>query len=64
MVYTHLENQVESWIDERDALANQMRAMLEGAEFSDEPIDEARAKDLISDGEALLRQSADLASSL
>jgi hypothetical protein len=63
-IYTHLENQVESWIDERDALANQMRRMLEGAEFSDEPIDEARAKDLINDGEALLRQSADLASSL
>jgi hypothetical protein len=43
--YTDLEDQLESWIEERDALANQMRKMLEGVEFSDEPIDEARAKD-------------------
>jgi hypothetical protein len=30
--YTQLENQVQTWTDQRDSLAAQMEAMLEGAE--------------------------------
>ena len=40
VVYNNLENQITAWTLERDGLASQIKSMLEGAEFSGEPIDE------------------------
>ena len=54
--YTNLENQLTSFSSQRDALASQMIALLEGAEFSGQPFSDAQAQTLISQGQALLNQ--------
>jgi hypothetical protein len=54
--YTQLENQLTSFNGQRDALAGQMIALLEGAEFNGQSINEQQAKQLISQGQALLSQ--------
>jgi hypothetical protein len=54
--YTGLENQLISFNNQRDALASQMIALLEGAGFSGQSINEQQAKQLISQGQALLNQ--------
>jgi hypothetical protein len=56
VVYTKLEAKIASWHAQRDALAGQMKAMLEGAAFSGQTINEGQAMQLISQGEALLDQ--------
>jgi len=57
-VYNNLENQIAAWTLERDGLATQIKSMLEGAEFSGEPIDGKVAKDIINEGQALLDQAS------
>jgi hypothetical protein len=57
VVYNNLENLISQWTLERDGLAAQIKAMLEGAEFNGIPIDEKVANDLIVEGQALLDQS-------
>jgi Sulfatase len=52
--YTQLESQLQSLGTQRDALASQMIAALEGAEFNGQPIDEQAAQSLIAQGQALL----------
>ncbi len=60
--YTNLENQLISITSQRDALASQISALLEGAAFHSQPINEQQAKQLISQGQALLNQVNSLAS--
>ena len=52
--YTQLENDLISFGNQRDALASQMIALLEGAEFNGQPFSDAQAQSLISQGQALL----------
>ena len=55
--YSKLENNITSWTEERDALASQIKSMLENAEFSGDSIDERQAFDLIFEGQVLLDQA-------
>ena len=57
VVYNNLENVISQWTLERDGLAAQIKAMLEGAEFNGIPINEKVANDVILAGQALLDQS-------
>jgi hypothetical protein len=61
VVYNNLENQIEAWTAERNGLTAQIKSMLEGAEFSGEPVDEKVAWDIINESQALLDQAADCA---
>jgi hypothetical protein len=61
-VYNSLEAQISAWTLERDGLAAQIKAMLEGAEFNGLPIDEKVANDIIQEAKALLDQASDCAS--
>jgi hypothetical protein len=54
--YTQLENQLISINNQRDALAAQMIALLEAAEFNNQPINQQQAQQLISQGNALLNK--------
>jgi hypothetical protein len=54
--YTNLENQLSTLGSQRDGLASQMIALLEGVEFSGQAISQSTAKSLISQGQALLNQ--------
>ncbi len=54
--YTNLENHLISINSQRDSLAAQMIALLEGAEFNGKPFSDAQAQSLISQGQALLNQ--------
>jgi len=56
--YTTLENKLASWRNQRDQLASQMQAMLEGAVFGKQPINEEQAEELIAQANALLAQLA------
>jgi hypothetical protein len=55
-VYTSLENKLEAWRDRRDALANKMRDILEGAAFGNTEVNEDQAEELIEKANALLDQ--------
>ncbi len=59
--YNQLENQLISITSQRDALAAQILALLEGAEFNGQEIDENQAQQLISQAQALLNQVNSLA---
>jgi hypothetical protein len=52
--YTRLENRLTSINSQRDAIASQMIALLEGAEFNNQQVDKAKALKLIVAGKALL----------
>jgi hypothetical protein len=52
--YTSLETMIANWGAQRDGLARQMGAMLDGAAFNGQTIDEGQARQLISQGWALL----------
>ncbi len=54
--YTDLENKLSSITSVRDALASQMIALLEGAEFNGQAIDKSQAQQLIAQGQALIDQ--------
>jgi hypothetical protein len=53
-VYTELENKLEAWHDRRDALANEMREILERAAFGNMAVNHNRAEGLIEEANALL----------
>lgn len=55
-VYAQIETQLSTIGAQRDALAAQMAALLEGAEFNGQPITQQQAMPLISQGQALLNQ--------
>jgi len=52
--YVKLENQLASFGSQRDALVAQMIALLEGAEFNNQPFSDAQANSLIAQGKTLL----------
>ena len=54
--YTALENKIATITAQRDAIAVQMRAMLDGAAFKHENFDEVTARQLINHAEALLEE--------
>jgi hypothetical protein len=60
--YTDLEGQLSTLTTQRDALAAQMLAALEGAEFSGQPITPQSAAQMITQAQALLNQAHALAS--
>jgi hypothetical protein len=59
--YTRLEGQIESLTSQRDALASQIRAALDGAAFRGTPLNEQQAKSWIDRAQRLIDQSAALA---
>ncbi len=60
--YVALENQLASLDSQRDALAGQMIALLEGAEFNGQAITQEQAQPLVAQGQALLAQADALVS--
>ncbi len=52
--YTNIENQLDSYRTQRDALAAQILSALEAAEFSGTPIPDATANNLIQQAQSLL----------
>jgi hypothetical protein len=60
--YTYLEDQIALWTSQRDVLADQIKAMLEDAEFNGQPIDKLQAEQLISEGSLLLGRAGVCAS--
>ncbi len=52
--YTKLENKLATITDQRNAVASQMIALLESAEFNNQPIDVHQAKQLIDQAKQLL----------
>jgi hypothetical protein len=61
VVYTVLSNNLLTWTAQRNAIAHEMRALLDGAAFDDELVDEVRGRGLITDAHALLDEVADCA---
>lgn len=59
--YTTIEAQIQSLTDQRDAVASQMKAMLNGAAFNGHSIDEGKALKLILQGLVLLGRAHVLA---
>jgi hypothetical protein len=59
--YSTIEGQIESITSQRDAVASQMRGLLDAAAFSNQAIDEQQAKQLIEQAKALLSQAHQLA---
>jgi hypothetical protein len=57
-VYNNLEGKIASWTTQRDALAAQIKTMLEGAEFGGVAINEQQAMQLISASQTLLDQAS------
>src|SRR5258708_30850101 len=55
--YVSLENQLISLNSQRNALAAQMIALLEGAEFNGQAITQQQAQPLVAQGQALLAQA-------
>jgi len=62
--YLTLEQEIQGWTTTRDAIAGQMKAMLEGAAFGGQALDEKQAKSLISQAQTLSRQVSSAAASL
>jgi hypothetical protein len=59
--YARLEKQIAWWAAERDAIAQQIKSLLEGAQFNGQAIDENQAQQLISAGQALLNRAGECA---
>jgi acetyl/propionyl-CoA carboxylase alpha subunit len=58
--YTRLEAQICNLTQDRNAVADQMRDMLENAEFKGQPSNQRQARSLIRQGERLLERAEDL----
>ena len=61
--FTKLEAQLATWTAQRDSLAAQMKALLEGVEFGGQAINEKQARSLIAQADSLIEQAANLAGS-
>jgi hypothetical protein len=59
--YTAIEGQIESLTSQRDALATQMKVLLDGAAFNGNVINNKQAQDLIKQANALMDQMHSLA---
>jgi hypothetical protein len=60
--YTRIEDQLQGLGSDRDSVATRMRAVLDGAAFDDQSLNEGQAQRLIQEGEHVLNQAALLAS--
>ncbi len=58
--YAAIENQIQTLTSRRDATASQIKAVLEGAAFNGQALNEQQAKQLISQAQALLDQASQL----
>ncbi len=58
--YNSIEGQIQSLTAQRDALAAQMIALLNGAEFNGQSFSDAQAQSLIAQGQSLLNQANSL----
>ena len=58
--YTQIEGQIASLTAQRDALASQMKALLNGATFDGQALNEQQAKQMIAQGEQLLENAHEL----
>src|SRR6266550_3760903 len=54
--YATLTNKILNWTDTRDAIAQEMKVMLDGAAFNDQVFDEGRGRQLINQAQALLEE--------
>jgi hypothetical protein len=54
--YTHLEDQISGWTSRRDALASQMKALLDASTFHGQPIGELQARSLVAQARALIAE--------
>jgi len=54
--YNALENKIAAWTGQRDALATEMKGMLDDASFNNKDLNESRAKQLIKAAQDLLGQ--------
>jgi hypothetical protein len=54
--YATLEARIAGWTDERDALAAQIRTMLNASEFDGDAINEQQAKSLTAQSDALVKE--------
>jgi hypothetical protein len=54
--YTALTNKILNWTDARDAIAQEMKSLLDGAAFNDQIFDEVRGKQLINQAQGLLEE--------
>ena len=59
--YNSIEGQIQSLTSQRDSLAAQMNALLDGAEFKGQAFGDALAQSLIAQGQSLLDQANALA---
>lgn len=57
VVYSNLEDRIADWTVERDALAGQIKQILEDAEFNGQPLDELQAQLLVWLSEGLLERA-------
>jgi len=55
-IYTVLSNKILNWTAERDAIAGEMQAMLDGSAFDGDVFDEVRGRQLIDQAQALLEE--------
>jgi hypothetical protein len=55
--YNSIEAQIQSLTSQRDALATQIKALLNGAEFNGQAFGDSSAQSLIAQGQALLNQA-------
>jgi hypothetical protein len=62
--YTALTNKIVSWIDARDAIASEMKGLLDGAVFYDQVFDEVLGKQLIDQAQVLLEAVSSCAANL
>ena len=62
--YLTLEQEIQGWTTTRNAIAGQMKAMLDGAAFGGQAINEKQAKSLISQAQTLTNQVSSAAASL
>ena len=62
--YASIESQLAFFTSQRDVLAAQILALLEGAEFNNQPIPDQQAANLIQQAEALLSNVQNFANSL
>jgi hypothetical protein len=60
-IYTTLSNKLLGWTAQRNAIAHEMRAMLDGAAFNDEVFDEVRGRELVAEAQTLLDEVAQCA---
>src|SRR5206468_6534484 len=59
--YTSIEGQIQSLTSQRDALAAQIKAALDGATFDNQPLDSAQVQSWLSQAQSLQSQAAALA---